>query len=103
MSVPVVNIREMRMLVDDDGVLVPMIMGIATIPLERVLMLMVRIMHVRMAVLERLMHVFVLMMLGQVQPHAPAHQAGSHPERRIGRFTEQAQRYCCADERGGRK
>ena len=37
--------------------------------------LVVRVVHMRMTVLKRLMDVFVVMVLGQVQPHAHAHQA----------------------------
>ena len=73
MSVPVVNIREMRMLVDDDDVLMPMSMRCIGVPLERVLMLMVRVVCVHVVVLERLMNMFVFVVLGQVQPYAPGH------------------------------
>lgn len=73
MSVPVVNIREMRMLVDDDDVLMPMSMRGISVPLERVLMLMVRVVRVHVVVLEGLMDMFVFVVLGQVQPYAPGH------------------------------
>lgn len=73
MSVPVVNIREMRMLVDDDDVLMPMSVRGISVPLERVLMLMVRVVRVHVVVLERLMDMFVFVVLGQVQPYAPGH------------------------------
>ena len=40
-------------------------------------MLMVLVMHMRVGVLHLLMHMLVLMVLGQVKPHADAHeQAG---------------------------
>lgn len=73
MSVPVVNIREMRMLVDNDAVLMSMSMRGVRVPLKRVLMLMVRVVRMRVVVFEWLMGMFVLVVLGQVQPHAPGH------------------------------
>ena len=50
MSVPVVNIREMRMLVDDDDVFMAMIMRGVCVPLKRVLMLVVRVVRVHVEV-----------------------------------------------------
>ena len=73
MRVPVVNIREMRMLVDDSDMLVPMIMRIITVPLERVRMRVVCVMLMPMTMHKRLMLMFVLVALCQMQPHAPAH------------------------------
>lgn len=103
MAIPVVSIRKMRMLVDDSDVLVPMVMGLAVAPLERVLMLMlvVCVVLVHVTVFEWFMNMFVLVVLGQVQAHAPDHQACGQPECRISRFAEQDQRYRCANERSG--
>ena len=89
MSVSVVNIREMRMLVRDGDMTMPMIMRLVIVPVEIVRVLVVFVMDVPMSVLHRLMHVPVLMTLRQVKPDAPAHQARCQPKRQRRRFTEQ--------------
>ena len=83
------NVRKMRMLVDDGDVLVNMLMRATCIPLKCVCMLMVRVVRVHVAVFECLMDVFVLMALGQVQPYARSHQAGSQPEPWVSRLAKQ--------------
>ena len=103
MTMPVVNIRKMRMLVDNGDVFMRMIVWDLYVPLERVLMPVMRFVRVHVTVFEWLMDMFVLVVLGQVQPHAPGHQACSQPECRISRFAEQDQRYRCANERSGGK
>jgi len=45
---------------------------------------MVSVMDMAVTVLHRLMYVFMLMVFGEVQPHAPSHQDESDPERRRG-------------------
>ena len=80
MSVPVVNIRVMRMLVRYSDVTMPMVMRLVIVPLEIVKMLVVLVVNMPMTVLHRLMLVSVLMMLRQVQPDAPAHQSRRQPE-----------------------
>ena len=73
MSVAVVNIREMRVFVHHSRMTMPMVMRLAIVPVEIVRVLVVFVMDVLMTVLHRLMHVFVLMVLRQVQPDTPAH------------------------------
>lgn len=80
MSVAVVNIREMWVFVHHSRMTMPMVMRLAIVPVEIVRVLVVCIMDVLMTVLHRLMHVFVLMVLRQVQPDTPAHQACRQPE-----------------------
>ena len=86
MSVPVVNIRIMRMLVRYGDMTMPMVMRLVIVPLEIVKMLVVLVVNMPMTVLHRLMLMSVLMMLRQVQPDAPAHQARRQPEWQSRRF-----------------
>ena len=59
---------------------VRMRMRLAATPFEIVRMLVMGIMHVLVRVRDRFMSVRVLMALGQVQPHAGAHQRSREPE-----------------------
>ena len=63
---PVVDVRKVRVLVDQRLVAVPMFMWLVTVPGEVVLVLVVFVMGVPMAMLCRLMHVHVLVVLGEV-------------------------------------
>ena len=77
MSVRVVHVGDVRMLVREP--FVAMLMGVRLAwwiawPMG---VLMVLVVHMRMAMLQGLMEVFVVMVLGQVQPDTDAHeQAG---------------------------
>lgn len=84
------NVREMWMGMACNGMLVPMFVRLAAIPLEIVRVLVVGVMDMPMAMFDRLMHMSVFMMLGEVQqtpaPISPAasqnastsiHRAGS--------------------------
>ena len=103
MSVAVVNIREMRVFVRHSHMTMPMVMWLVIVPTEIVRMLVVCIMDVLMTVLHRLMYVFVLMVLRQVQPDTPAHQARRQPEWPCCRFAEQCQCHRRTDKRRRRK
>jgi hypothetical protein len=69
-----VHVRDVRMFVHELLVPVPMRVRLTARVVRPMDMLMVRIMDVRMAVLLRLVHVLVVMMLGQVQPDAERHE-----------------------------
>ena len=81
MRMPVVDVRKMWMLVHQHPVFVPVFMRLTGFRFSAVHMLVVLVMDMRMGMFERIMPVHVLMMLGQVQPDAPAHQPGRQPER----------------------
>lgn len=81
MQMPVMNIRKVRMLVHHRLVPVPMLVGLLAGPRERMLVLVVIVVDMPMTVFHRLVHMFMLMMLGEVQPYAPGHQGGGEPER----------------------
>ena len=66
MRMPVVDVRKVRVLVDQRLVAVPMFMWIVTVPGEVVFVLVVFVMDVPMAMLHRLMRVLVLVVLGEV-------------------------------------
>lgn len=72
MTVPMVNVRVVRMLVGHRSMVV-MNMRLTAIPREIVLMLVVFIMPMGVGMLHRVVRVFVLMPFTQMQPHAKRH------------------------------
>ena len=68
------HVGDMRMLVRQTRVPVGVGMGFAWWIVRQVRMLMMLVMHVRMLVLQRLVDMLMLVMLGQMQPHADGHQ-----------------------------
>ncbi len=76
------NVRVMRMLVRDWFVPVRVRMRFAAIPIELMGMLMMFVMRMSMLMLDRLVRVFMLMRLSQVQPDAEGHQRTGPPEMR---------------------
>ena len=73
MRMAVVNIREVRVLVDQSGMAMPVLMRLDPGPVAVMVMLVVRIVDMGVAVLDRFVRVQVIMPLGEMQPHAPAH------------------------------
>ena len=67
---------------------------------RRVLVLVMRIMHMSVGVLHLLMNVFVLMALGEMEPHASRHACGTEHERARRSLAQPEQRYGGADKRG---
>ncbi len=82
MGMAVVEIGVMRVRVDQRLVAMPMCMRFAAVPLERMLVPVMRIVHVLVIVLHRLVRMLVLVPLGEMQPHAEPHQRCSSPKRR---------------------
>ena len=103
MAVRVVHIRHMRMLVHEPLVAMPVRMGLAGRIVWAVAVLMVRIVHMRVTVLQGLMDVFVLMILGQVQPDPEAHEQAGDQELEGDGLTEKQDGHDGAHERGGRE
>jgi hypothetical protein len=66
MPVPVMDVREMRMPMNDRGVPVGMRVRLGAVPREPMHMLVMLVMHVRVAVLDLFVLVLVLVLLGQV-------------------------------------
>ena len=73
MRMAVVSIREVRVLVDQSGMAMPVLMRLDAAPGALMVMLVVRIVDMGVAVLDRFVRVQVIMPLGEMQPHAPAH------------------------------
>ena len=71
-SVPVamVNVREVRVLVRHYRMVMRMGMGLRALPCEDVRKQMMRVMQMAVCVRKRFMRVFVVVVFGQVQPHA---------------------------------
>ena len=63
---PVVDVRKVRVFVEQRLVAVPVLMRLVAIPLEIVFVLVMLVVRVPMAMRHRLMHVLVLVMLGGV-------------------------------------
>src|SRR5712691_154739 len=61
------------------------------------------VVNVRMRVRDRLLHVLVLMALGQVQPHARRHESASDGELNRERLSKCDYRHRAAEKRCGRK
>ena len=80
MLVLVVHVRHVRMLVLQPLVAMRVRVGLAGRIVRRVLVLMVLIVHMRVGVLQGLMDVLVLVVLGQVQPDADAHEQAGDEE-----------------------
>lgn len=74
MTVPVMNVREVLVAVAQWFVLMLVGMRLNAIPSLRVLMLMMRIVHVSVGMLKRLMRVRVHVPLRNVQVHTDYHQ-----------------------------
>ena len=74
MAVLVMNIREVLVVVAQRLVLMLVGMRLNAIPSLRVLMLMVRIVHVSVGMQKRLMSVHVHVLLRNVQVHADYHR-----------------------------
>ena len=78
--VPMVNIREMRVLVRHGLVSMPMAVRFLAIPSKVMRMLVVLVMSVRMRVLQRFVGVFMVMPFTQMQPDTQAHQGTGQPK-----------------------
>ena len=78
------DIREMRMVMADDRMLMCMTVSLARRNICGMLMFMFMlvmfIVGMAMGVLQRLMQMFMLMALGQMQPDPDNHAASSQPE-----------------------
>ena len=84
-----VNVRIVRVRVDELWMLVPVAMGhrIGNSRIMRsVRMLMVPVMHVRMVVLRRVVGVFVYVPLRYMEPNTDPHERGSGNESRCDRI-----------------
>ncbi len=89
------DIRKVRVFVRYRRVLVKMLVRLSSIPVKRVLMLVVLVMHVAMAVFLRFVRVGMFVPFRQVQIHAEPHQPASHPECRRGWFARRIRLACC--------
>lgn len=80
MDMPMMNVREVRMLVRYRRVLVFMHMRFLHVPHEVVYMLVMLVVYVSMGVYRGLVRVFVLVPFGQMQPHPQRHEGTSRPK-----------------------
>ena len=83
-----VQIGKVRMGVCEPRVPVRMDMWLATIPGGLMGVLVMRVMHVLVFVLDRFVRMLVLVVFGQAQPDAQRHQPCRGPERGAGRFAQ---------------
>jgi len=75
MVVPVVQVRIVRMAVDQRLVLVRVAVWLLSIPGKIMLVLVVDVMPVAMVVADGLMHMLMLMPFTDMEPYAERHQA----------------------------
>ena len=94
-------IRVMRMPVHERLMSVLMRVRGTPIPLEGMLMLMMRIVAMSMRVGQRFVSVLVLVHLGEVQPDSGGHQRRREPELPRDRLSECDDGDCSTDERRG--
>lgn len=83
------NVWEMGMLMRDGVMLVPVGMRFIPIPTKFMNMLMMLIVYMLVSMLEWLVSVLMLVVFGDMQPNADAHQGGSQPEQCIGWLVQQ--------------
>ena len=80
MDMPMMNVGGVRMLVRHRSVLVFMRMRFLHVPHEVVLMLVMLVVYMGMGVFHWLVRVFMLVPLGQMQPHPQRHKGTSCPK-----------------------
>jgi len=97
------QVRIMRMLVQNLRVLVPVAMGLSVRIIRHVIVLVMDVMHVPMLVLERLVKVLVLVRLGKMQIDTNPHKQSSADQRWSWHFAKQRERKDAADKRSRRK
>ena len=67
--------------------------------MHMLVMIIKRSVHMRMFVFEHFMQVFVLMLLGQMQPHTERHEPSGTEQQQTEFFTKDDERHRRADER----
>ena len=94
------NIRVVRMCVGEGFMTVPMCVRFPRRIVRLVRMLVVRVVCVKVFVLQRLVHVQVLVLLGQVQPHAERHERGAAGQEQSGSLVVHGHCNCRTHKRG---
>ena len=100
---PVMQIRVMRVPVDQARVLVPMGVRLAWRIGRTMRVLMVLVVRMRMIVRGRLVDVLVFVCFGDVQPDTDCHQYGCRGELLRDRLVEDRDTQDCANEGRGRE
>ena len=96
---PVVNVREMRMVVRQRLVLMRVAVGFAAIPTGLMRVLVVRIVAMPVTMRKRRVLVIVGVVFRQVQPDTDRHQPRRQPKSRTGRLAQPANRQRSPDKR----
>ena len=97
------NVRVMRMSVDQFLVTVPMRVRFAGRVIRAVDMLMMLVVSVQVLVFHRLMPVLVFVPLSQMKPDAEAHEGSGNPDTNRQLVAQEQNRDGCAHERRGGK
>lgn len=103
MVVAVVNVRVVRVRVSHRQVVVRVAVWFARRVVGTVCVLVVFVVDVTVVVRHRLVFVFMIVPLGQVQPNSDTHESRSQKEDRRGLVTEQGQRDHRPDEGSDRE
>lgn len=103
MSMPVMQVRVVRMPVHEPPVGVLVRVGLDAVPVGAVRVLVMRVMDVTVRVGERLVLVQMVVPLREMEPDARGHEASGRPERPARRLVEQPERKRGAEERRHRE
>ena len=103
MPMPMVDVRVVRMAVQQRLVMMLVGMRLFAVPARLVRVAMVRVVDVRVIVSERFVQMLVFVPLGQVQPDAERHQGRGRQENGRDGLSEERDRNHGADERCGRE
>src|SRR5882757_3334227 len=98
MSVPMMDIRKMRMPMPDRLVPMKMTVRAPTLPRNAVPVLMMRIVLMDVGMLDGFVLMIVFVSFGEMKPHTGSHQRQRTPEQRCGRFAEENYRNGGTDE-----
>jgi hypothetical protein len=77
---PVVDVRVVGMSMRELGVAMPVHVRFFSVPFRPMLVAMVLIVDMAMLMLHRLVHMYVLVPLADMQPYAADHKRGGRPE-----------------------
>jgi len=96
---PVVQIGIVRMRMNQWRMPMRMCVRLLAVPRKVVFMLVVLVMNVPVIMGHRLMHMYMLVPLGEMEPDAHGHERTGAPEKQAWLFREKHQRDTCTQER----
>ena len=98
-----IDVRVVQVFVNEGLVSMRVTMRLNAVPWKIVRMLVVRVMSMRVSVVDRFMGMLMFMTFAQMQPKAHGHECSSDAQLHGQRLTEQEHRQECAGKRSDRK